>query len=70
MVKALSSPARYKTSAAISKFTKVPLETFVKLPRVQGATTSDPTLLQPFIDAAAKYGQISQVFPANDLFFH
>jgi NitT/TauT family transport system substrate-binding protein len=59
-----------ETEKLMAAFTKVPLETFVKLPRVQGATTSDPTLLQPFIDAAAKYGQISQVFPANDLFFH
>jgi NitT/TauT family transport system substrate-binding protein len=60
----------HETEQLMSAFTKVPLETFVKLPRVQGATTSDPTLLQPFINAAAKYGQISQAFPAGDLFFH
>lgn len=57
------------TAALMSETTKVPLDVIEKNPRVEGATSSDPALLQPFIDAAAKYKLISNAFPAKDLFF-
>jgi NitT/TauT family transport system substrate-binding protein len=58
-----------ETAVLMSNFTKVPLEVYQKLARVEGATTSDPALLQPFIDAAAKYKLISNSYPAKDMFF-
>lgn len=58
-----------ETAVLMSQFTKVPLDVFQKMPRVDGATSSDPALLQPFVDAAAKYKLISSSFPAKDLYF-
>ncbi len=58
-----------ETAAIMSDFTKVPLDVFQKMARVEGATSSDPALLQPFIDAAAKYKMISNAFPAKDMLF-
>lgn len=58
-----------ETAAIMSEFTKVPLDIFQKMARVEGATSSDPALLQPFIDAAAKYKMISNAFPAKDMLF-
>ena len=58
-----------ETAAIMSEFTKVPLDVFQKMARVEGATASDPALLQPFIDAAAKYKMISNAFPAKDMLF-
>lgn len=58
-----------ETTAIMAEFTKVPLDVFSKMARVESATTSDPALLQPFIDAAAKYKMISNAFPAKDMLF-
>jgi NitT/TauT family transport system substrate-binding protein len=58
-----------ETAVLMSQFSKVPVEVFQKMARVEGATSSDPALLQPFIDAAAKYKLISNSFPAKDMFF-
>jgi NitT/TauT family transport system substrate-binding protein len=58
-----------ETAALMSQLTKVPLEVFQKMARVEGATSSDPALLQPFIDAAAKYKLISNSFPAKEMYF-
>jgi NitT/TauT family transport system substrate-binding protein len=58
-----------ETAALMSQFSKVPVEVYQKMARVESATSSDPALLQPFIDAAAKYKLISNPFPAKDLFF-
>jgi hypothetical protein len=30
---------------------------------------SDPALIQPLIDVAARYGNIARTFPAKDAFF-
>lgn len=58
-----------ETAPIIADATKIPVDMVEKFPRVEGATSSDPALLQPFIDAAAKYKLISNAFPAKDLFF-
>jgi len=58
-----------ETAAMMSQFTKLSPEIFAKMARVDGATTADPALLQPFIDAAAKYKMIPNAFPAKDVFF-
>jgi len=48
---------------------KMPIEVFKTMTRVHAATTSDPALTQPVIDAAAKYGSISRAFPAKEVYF-
>lgn len=58
-----------ETAQVMSDFTKIPLDVMQKINRAPGATTGDPGLLQPVIDLAAKYGNISQVFAAKDAYF-
>jgi NitT/TauT family transport system substrate-binding protein len=58
-----------ETAQMMSEVTKIPLETFRKIFRAPSATSGDPTLLQPVIDLAAKYGNITHVFPAKDIYF-
>ncbi len=54
-----------ETASLIADRTKMTLDTLKKVTRAHAATTSDPALLQPNIDVAAKYGQLSRVFPAR-----
>jgi hypothetical protein len=37
------------------------------MPRAIGGSVLDPKLVQPTIDAAAKFGAIASVFPAADM---
>jgi NitT/TauT family transport system substrate-binding protein len=57
-----------ETEAMMSRVTKIPLETMRKIFRAPGATSSDPALLQPVIDVAAKYGSIPGRFDAKDAY--
>jgi NitT/TauT family transport system substrate-binding protein len=59
-----------ETAATMSEVTKIPLPTFQKMSRVDGATTSDFGLVQPAIEAAAKYKNIPRSFAAKDAFFN
>jgi NitT/TauT family transport system substrate-binding protein len=59
-----------ETAAMMSDITKIPLPVFRKISRAIAATTSDPALLQPLIDAAAKYNQIPHPFPAKEIYFN
>lgn len=59
-----------ETVGLVSQYTKIPVETIRKIARGSGATSSDPALIQPAIDTAAKYKFISAAFPAKDLYFH
>ena len=56
------------TQAMMSRVTKIPMETMRKIFRAPGATSSDPGLLQPVIDVAAKYGNIPSHFDAKDIY--
>jgi NitT/TauT family transport system substrate-binding protein len=58
-----------ETAPMMAAITKIPLAVFEKMGRVDGATTADPSLIQPLIDAAAKYHQIPRDFPAKEMFF-
>jgi hypothetical protein len=40
---------------------------FAKMPRVKSALTVDPKLIQPLIDACAKYKAIPASFDAREL---
>jgi NitT/TauT family transport system substrate-binding protein len=58
-----------ETAPFMAEKTKMPLEVIRKVTRAHGATTSDPALLQPMIDVAAKYGQLTRSFPAKEICF-
>jgi NitT/TauT family transport system substrate-binding protein len=56
------------TAAMMSDMTKIPLAVYQHMPRPYNSTKSDPGLLQPLIDMAAKYRYISSGFSAKDIF--
>ena len=58
-----------ETAQMMSDVTKIPVEVMRRINRAPGATVGDPSLLQPVIDVAAKYGNIPRVFPAKDAYF-
>src|SRR5579875_2748789 len=58
-----------ETAQMVADITKIPVETIRKINRPPGATSSDPALLQPVIDAAAKYKNIPRTFPAKEMYF-
>lgn len=57
------------TAALMSDATKIPLEVFSKMDRVDNYTTIDPSTIQSSIDFAAKYKMITRGFPARELIF-
>jgi len=58
-----------ETVEMMADVTKIPVETIRKINRPPGATSSDPALLQPVIDAAVKYKNIPRAFPAKEMYF-
>jgi NitT/TauT family transport system substrate-binding protein len=58
-----------ETAAMMADVTKIPLATIAKMARVNGSTSGDPALIQPCINMAAKYNNISRSFPAKDAYF-
>jgi NitT/TauT family transport system substrate-binding protein len=65
---AYTNAHRGETVEMLSTMTKIPPDVIRKTSRVTCATSSDPGLLQPVIDAGAKYGTISADFRAAELF--
>jgi NitT/TauT family transport system substrate-binding protein len=53
----------------LSKYTKVPVADIEHMHRGAFPTTFDLGLVQPVIDAAAKYGVIPKTFPAGDIVY-
>jgi NitT/TauT family transport system substrate-binding protein len=58
-----------ETAQMMSDVTKIPVAIFTKMARTNGATSGDPALIQPAINAAAKYGYITRAFPAKEAYF-
>jgi NitT/TauT family transport system substrate-binding protein len=58
-----------ETAQMMSDVTKIPVAIFTKMARTNGATSGDPGLIQPAINAAAKYGYITRAFPAKEAYF-
>jgi NitT/TauT family transport system substrate-binding protein len=56
-----------ETAAVVAEFTSVPMSQVQRMPRSVQGSRLDPALLQPAIDAAAKYGSLKASFPAQDL---
>ena len=53
----------------LSKYTKVPVADIEHMHRGAFPTTFDLGLVQPIIDAAAKYGVITKAFPASEIVY-
>jgi NitT/TauT family transport system substrate-binding protein len=58
-----------ETAAMMADVSKIDVAIFSKMARVNGSTSGDPALIQPAIDAAAKYGYITRAFPAKEAYF-
>jgi NitT/TauT family transport system substrate-binding protein len=56
-----------ETAPIMADFTKIPLLDMEHMPRAIGGVTLSPTLIQPMITAAAKYGNLKKPFPAQEL---
>jgi ABC-type nitrate/sulfonate/bicarbonate transport system substrate-binding protein len=54
-----------KSAQILSKYSKLPLTTVERMQRSYYGEKLDPSLIQPVIDAAAKYGVIEKTFPAS-----
>jgi NitT/TauT family transport system substrate-binding protein len=61
---------RAETVAMMSEITKISPAVFAKIVRVSHSTSTDPSMLQPVIDVAAKYKNIPRAFPAKDAYFN
>lgn len=53
----------------ISQFSHIPLDVLANMRFAEIATSLDPAMIQPVINAAAKYGVIPRAFPARELIF-
>lgn len=58
-----------ETAQMMADITKIDVAIFSKMARTNAATSGDPGLIQPAIDAAAKYGYITRSFPAKEAYF-
>lgn len=56
-----------ETAAYVAELTKIDLVTAQKMNRTMGGTRNEESLVQPIIDAAAKYGMIARAFPAREI---
>ena len=53
----------------VAEYTKFPVELIHKIARGSGAVSSDPRLIQPAIEAVAKYEYIPRNFSPKELYF-
>jgi NitT/TauT family transport system substrate-binding protein len=56
-----------ETAPILADFSKTPLPVVQKMTRAILGTSLTPALIQPLIDASAKYGQLSRGFPASEV---
>lgn len=56
-----------QTAPIMAEFTGVPLSLFEHMTRQQQGTALIPSLIQPSIDAALKYGALKKYFPAQEV---
>jgi NitT/TauT family transport system substrate-binding protein len=55
------------TAPILAEFTGIPLDVIKKMPRVTNGTGMSVSLIQPIIDAEAKYGYIAHGFAAREM---
>jgi NitT/TauT family transport system substrate-binding protein len=58
-----------ESAPILAKYAKIPIETITHMRRGDFAVRFDQTLIQPVIDAAAKYGVIATPFRASEIIF-
>ena len=57
------------TAPMLARATKIPIEVVQRMRRGAFASTNEPRLVQPVIDAVARYGIIERGFPAAELLY-
>jgi NitT/TauT family transport system substrate-binding protein len=67
---AYTNAHKAETAPMIAEITKIAPAIVQKMARVAGATSSDPNLIQPAIEVAAKYKYIPRSFPAKEIYFN
>jgi ABC-type nitrate/sulfonate/bicarbonate transport system substrate-binding protein len=65
----LSNAHHAESAPILAKYSKIPAETITHMRRGDFAERFDPALIQPVIDAAAKYGIIAVPFRASEIIF-
>ena len=71
---ALTAAARWinqnpnATAPMLAELTQIPVATILRMARAEFGETLDPALIQPVIDASARYGFLAQSFAASQLF--
>ena len=58
-----------ETAPILAEFSKIPLEVVEHMQRGVLGTQLTPALVQPVIDAAAKYGLLARPFPAREIIY-
>jgi len=66
---AYTNTHRAETAAMLSEFSGIPLVVVQNMPRAVAGTSLTPNLLQPLIDAAAKYNVLRRNFPAQEIIY-
>jgi NitT/TauT family transport system substrate-binding protein len=66
---AYANEHKSETIALMSEVTKIPVGVFAKMTRIEGATTTDPSLLQPVIDLAVRYKALPASFPSKTAYW-
>jgi NitT/TauT family transport system substrate-binding protein len=67
---AYTNAHKAETAPMMADITKIPLATIQKIARSNAATTTDPSMIQPAIDAAFKYKCITESFRAKEAYFN
>ena len=58
-----------QTAPLVSELTKIDIAHVRQMHRSVNGTTLDVSIVQPFIDASARYEEISRAFPAHEIFW-
>lgn len=66
---AYTNAHKAETEAMMAERTKIPPAVYAKMTRGDGATTSDPSLMQPIIDMGYHYKALARTFAAKDMYW-
>jgi NitT/TauT family transport system substrate-binding protein len=58
-----------ETLEMMSETTKIPLNVFRKISRIEGTTTADPALLEPVMELGLRYKVLPRSFPVKEMYF-
>ena len=66
---AYTNPRKAETATLMAQITKITPAVYAKMVRGDGATTSDPALLQPIIDMGVHYKVLGRAFAAKEMYW-